>query len=86
VFVENEIFVLGTALVILGIFILIAATILASAKRAGKDKTKTAGVIVIGPVPIIFGDKKTAKTLLKLSITLTALLIIAMLIYYFLLG
>ena len=38
---------------------------------------KGGGVVVIGPVPIIFGtDKETVKTLLVLSIILVALLLI----------
>ncbi len=77
---------LGFALVFVGIIILIAATILTGVFQGKKGKVKAAGVIVVGPVPIVFGsDKKSVKTLLLLSVILTALLIVAMLVYYFLL-
>ena len=42
-------------------------------------------MVVVGPVPIVFGsDKKTVKTILVLAVTLTAMLIVLTLIYYFL--
>jgi uncharacterized protein (TIGR00304 family) len=76
---------LGVGLVLIGIFILILAIVLIGL-RGNRGKVKTAGIIVVGPVPIIFGsDKKTIKTILLLSVTLTILLIVAMLIYFFLL-
>ncbi len=78
----------GFGLVLLGILLLIAAAILITVSRARNVKTKTAktaGVIIIGPVPIVFGsDKKTVKTLLILSTALTLSLVAALLIYYFL--
>ena len=41
---------------------------------------------MIGPVPIIFGtDKKSLKTAIWLALALTITLIIATVIYYFLL-
>ena len=41
------------------------------------------GAIIIGPIPIIFGtDKKSIKTILLLSMTLTVLLIILAVIVY----
>lgn len=83
---SGTLYALGTVLIFVGIFILIAAVILMSILYGKKGKTKTAGIIVVGPVPIVFGkDKKSVKTILVLSITLTALLIAAMLVYYFLL-
>lgn len=78
--------VLGIVLIFIGIFILIAAAILMSILYGKKGKTKTSGIIIVGPVPIVFGkDKKNVRTILALSTTLTALLIAAMLVYYFLL-
>lgn len=62
------------------------ATILASINQDKNGKVKAAGAIIIGPVPIIFGsDKKSIKAILTLSVALTVLLIVAMLVYYFLL-
>ncbi len=76
---------IGLGLVFLGILLLIAAAVLIAASRARNVKTKTAGVIIVGPVPIVFGsDKKTVKTLLILSTALTLSLVAALLIYYFL--
>ncbi len=85
-YVSPELYSAGFGLIVVGIVLLVAAAILASL-RGGKTKTKAAGVIVIGPVPIIFGpDKKSTKTLLALSVTLTVCIIVAMLVYYFLFG
>ena len=76
---------LGIGLVFMGIIILVLAVILASFWRVKKGKVKAAGAIIIGPVPIIFGtDKKSLKTVLVLSVVLTALLIVAMVVYYLL--
>jgi uncharacterized protein (TIGR00304 family) len=50
----------------------------------GKGKVRAGGAIIIGPVPIIFGtDRKSLKTILLLSITLTVLLIILFVILNF---
>jgi uncharacterized protein (TIGR00304 family) len=79
-------YVLGFVLVFVGVMILIAAVVLVSVFRGKNGKVKAAGVIVVGPVPIVFGsDKKSVKTLLWLSVVFTALLIAAMFAYYFLL-
>jgi len=78
-------YTLGFALVFVGVLVLIAAIVLIGITQGRKGETKTAGAIIIGPVPIIFGsDKKSVKTILTLSVALTALLVAAMLIYYFL--
>jgi uncharacterized protein (TIGR00304 family) len=56
-------------------------------RGVGKGKVKGAGVIMIGPVPIIFGtDKKSVKSVLALSLALTIALIVALIVYYWLLG
>jgi uncharacterized protein (TIGR00304 family) len=78
-------FVVGLVVIFIGVLVLVVAAILAGAQRKRKGKATVAGAIIIGPVPIIFGsDKKTVKSPLVLSLVLTALSIIAMLIYYFL--
>ncbi len=77
-------YILGFAIILVGVAIITAAIILVAAKGK-KVKTKVVGVILIGPLPIVFGsDKKTVKTLLQLSIILTTIVISALLIYYFL--
>jgi uncharacterized protein (TIGR00304 family) len=78
---------LGTALIVVGIIIIVAAIVIASTRGGGKGgKVKGAGVIMIGPIPIIFGtDKKSVKTVLALALALVVAVIIAMLLYYWLL-
>jgi len=79
-------YTLGFGLIFVGVIILILATILISTKGMKKGKVKASGVVIIGPVPIIFGtDKKSLKTILLFSVILTALFIVAMLFYYLLL-
>lgn len=65
-------------LTVIGFALVFIATIMLSLKGAGeKGKVKAGGVVIIGPVPIIFGtDKQTVKALLILSIILVALLLI----------
>ena len=78
---------LGIGLVFLGIIVIIAAVIIASTRGTSKEgKVKAAGVIMIGPIPIIFGtDKKSLKAVIVLALALVIALIIAMLLYYWLL-
>ncbi len=82
-------YAVGTALVIAGIIVIVAAIITASARGAQKgkeSKVKAAGVIMIGPIPIIFGtDKKSVKTVLALALALVVAAIIAMVVFYWLL-
>ena len=81
---SSILYTLGFALIIIGCFVFTFAAILIAA--CNKIKAKAGGVIIIGPVPIIFGsNQKTIKNLLLLSITLTILLIITFFVYYFLL-
>jgi uncharacterized protein (TIGR00304 family) len=62
-------YALGVALVAIGIIIIIIAIILVAMSGAGKGKVKGAGVIMIGPIPIIFGtDKKSVKAVLALAL------------------
>ncbi len=76
----------GLALIIIGVIVVVLAIILSSARGGGKSRIKGAGVIMIGPIPIIFGtDKKSVKTVLALALALTIALIIAMIVYYWLL-
>jgi uncharacterized protein (TIGR00304 family) len=76
---------LGTALASAGMLIMIVATALLLLSRSGKaGKTRGGGVIIIGPIPIVFGtDKQSLKTALLLSIVLTALLIALDILLYF---
>lgn len=84
---DGELFTFGFTLILVGVALLIlAAFMMAMRGKGGSSETKATGVIMIGPVPIIFGsDKKNAKTLMLLGTILTALLVAGMLIYYWLL-
>jgi uncharacterized protein (TIGR00304 family) len=86
-FVDAAIFyALGLMLVVVGIIIIVLAIILVSTLGAGRGKVKSAGVIMLGPIPIIFGtDKKSVEVVLALSVALTIAVIIAIVTYYWLL-
>ena len=75
----------GLALIAVGVIIVVLAVILASmqaSKKNGESKVKAAGVIMIGPIPIIFGtDKKSVKEVLALALALTVALIVLLLLY-----
>jgi uncharacterized protein (TIGR00304 family) len=76
---------IGLSLVFVGIIVIVAVTLLIFISGSkGKGKVRAGGAIIIGPVPIIFGtDRKSLKTILLLSITLTVLLIILFVILNF---
>lgn len=79
-------YLLGATLIAAGIIIIVVTIILASIRGAEKGAVKGAGVIMIGPVPIIFGtDKKSVKTVLMLALALTIAMIIVMVVFYWLL-
>lgn len=79
-------YALGAGLIAAGIIIIVLAIVLSVMRGAGKGKVKAAGVIMIGPIPIIFGtDKKSVKSILALALALIIAVIIAMVIYYFIL-
>jgi len=81
-------YAVGIALVIVGVVVIVAAIIRAStgsSKEAGR--VHGAGVIMIGPIPIIFGtDKKSVKTVLALALGLSIVMLIILLVYYWLIG
>ncbi len=82
---SSILYFLGLTLIFVGVLVLIFAAILVAARHGRNGKTKTAGLIIIGPVPIVFGsDKKTVKTLMVLAIILTVALIVTFLLYYYL--
>ena len=83
---------LGAALIIVGVAAVIIAIIAASTRGrqrgegdAKGGKVKAAGIIMIGPIPIIFGtDKKSVKTVLILALALVIAAIIAMVVFWWL--
>jgi uncharacterized protein (TIGR00304 family) len=77
---------LGLALVVIGIIIIVVAIIFASTFGPKKGKVSAAGVIMIGPIPIIFGiDRKSVKNILVLAFAITIMVFIFTLVYYWLL-
>jgi uncharacterized protein (TIGR00304 family) len=79
-------YLIGLGLVVVGVIVIVAAIILASIGGATKGKVHGAGVIMIGPIPIIFGtDKKSVKSVLALALTLTIMVLIITIVYYWLL-
>jgi uncharacterized protein (TIGR00304 family) len=82
----NFFITLGIALVVIGVIIIISALILTSSRHSEKDKAEVAGIVMIGPIPIIFGtDKKSVKAVLVLAFAVAVALIIAIILYYLLL-
>lgn len=80
-------YALGFALVVVGIIVVVAVIVKASMGRGGEEKNRVrgAGVIMIGPIPIIFGtDKKSVKEVLWLVLAFVILALIVILVYYWL--
>ncbi|MFB3888791.1 MAG: DUF131 domain-containing protein [Candidatus Bathyarchaeia archaeon] len=81
----DALYQLGLALLFAGVFVLIVAIAIVMVRHAKKSRLKAAGVVVVGPVPIVVGtDTKSVRTVLLLSIVLTALVITGMVLYYLL--
>jgi uncharacterized protein (TIGR00304 family) len=79
-------YIIGIALVVFGVIVIVAAIILASRGGTKKGKVRGAGVILIGPIPIIFGtDKKSVKSVLTLALLLMIVVLIIVVVYYWVL-
>ena len=78
-------YALALALIVTGIIIIIIAIVAASRHGAKRGKVKAAGIIMIGPIPIIFGtDNKSVKTVLAFALALVIAVVIAMVLFYWL--
>jgi len=74
------------ALVVIGIIIIVAVMILTCTDGAKKGKVRGGGIIMIGPIPIIFGtDKKSIENILILALGIIIMVLITTLVYYWLL-
>lgn len=81
----DGLYLAGFALIFVGVLIVILAILLVSVRSAGKAKVRGGGVVIIGPIPIVFGtDRKSLKTILLLSIALTALALVVFVVNYLL--
>ena len=75
----------GVVLILAGVLIIVLAVITLSLRSAGKSKVRGGGAIIIGPIPIIFGNHtKSLRIVLFLSLALTILLLVAMFVRYWL--
>ncbi len=74
----------GFIMIIFGFVLAVAATILLAFRSArGSEKTRAAGVLLIGPIPIIFGtDKDSVKGLMILAVVLILVVLIVMFLPY----
>ncbi len=75
----------GFALVIFGFMLAFVAIILLAIRSSGGGKTRGGGVLLIGPIPIIFGtDRESAKVLIVLAIILVLIVLAFMFLWPFL--
>jgi uncharacterized protein (TIGR00304 family) len=78
-------YIIGIALIIIGVLLVVAAILGAPAKGEKKGEVRSAGVIMIGPIPIIFGtDKKSVKAMMALALTLSVVFLIIFILYWLL--
>ena len=54
----NSIILAGFAVVVLGVLLIFIGTALQSSSSSSKTEIHTGGVIMIGPIPIVFGNDK----------------------------
>ncbi|MDA4128740.1 MAG: DUF131 domain-containing protein [Thaumarchaeota archaeon] len=72
-----DLLTVGTYLVFAGILILVAALVVESRKDSAGLKAKGGAVLLIGPIPIIFGsDAKWASVAIVLALVLLIVTII----------
>jgi len=82
---SNQVAGIASALVIMG-FILaaIAVIIIAASGVARSGKPRAAGILLIGPIPIMFGtDRESVKILAVLAIVLILIVLVFMLLTSF---
>ena len=74
----------GFILIIFRFVLAFAAMILLAFRSArGSEKTRAAGVLLIGPIPIIFGtDKDSVKGLMILALVLVLVVLVFMFLPY----
>jgi uncharacterized protein (TIGR00304 family) len=76
---EISIATIGFGLVFIGLVLALIAVILLATKSSNEGtKTRGGGILLIGPIPIIFGtDRESVKILVMLAIILIAVVLIA---------
>jgi uncharacterized membrane protein len=79
-------FEIGFGLTIAGVLLALAAvTLVILSGKKGANRTRGGGILLIGPVPIIFGsDHESVKFLILLAIALTVIVTVLMILPYWL--
>jgi len=80
-------FTIGMALTIVGVIIALLAVVLSLtlSNRKGAGQTKGGGILLIGPIPIIFGtDRESAKILIVLATALVVVITVLIIFPYLL--
>ena len=82
---EQLLWTVGFILILAGfVVVFVAALLLFFRALRGKGRVRGGGVVMIGPVPIVFGtDKESVKMLLLLSIALIAFVLILTIFSYY---
>ncbi|MEM3874937.1 MAG: DUF131 domain-containing protein [Candidatus Bathyarchaeia archaeon] len=76
---------LGITIIFIGVMIVLAAFVLFFLLSIKSGRVRGGGALIIGPFPIVFGsDRESVKTILWLSIMLTALLFVIFIVLYLL--
>jgi len=75
---DNTIFSIGLLLVLAGFAVGVLALVIAILKSArGTGKPRGGGLVMIGPVPIVFGtDRESTKILMLLGIAMMVLFVV----------
>ena len=76
----NSIILIGFAVVIIGILIIFIGSALQSSSSSSKTEVHTSGVILIGPIPIIFGND---KCLVLIAVIIAVILMILSYILFY---
>ncbi len=71
----------GLALIVLGFILAFVAAILLAFGSKGAGQSRGSGILLIGPIPIVFGsDRSSVRTLMILAIVLIVVVLAFMLI------
>ncbi|MEM3565600.1 MAG: DUF131 domain-containing protein [Candidatus Bathyarchaeia archaeon] len=82
---DGLLYELGIIIIFIGVIVVITAFVLLFLSSIKSGRVRGGGVLIIGPFPIVFGsDRESVKTVLWLSMALTALLFIVFMMLHFL--
>jgi len=56
----RELLALGTALIVIGFALVFLSTVLSARESGAKTGVKAGGIILVGPIPIVFGTDESA--------------------------